>query len=119
LDPAPYECYVSNPHASAHCLDGARPSRGGTRRITLVGTYPPLPFLAPAAALRTQDDPLEAVRVGRVIAMFACLLLLGSAVWVLYDPEAGWLSLTGLVAACTPSAVFLAGSLSPSGLAVS
>jgi predicted membrane protein DUF2142 len=119
LDPLPYECYVTDPHLSAQCLNRLPPAGPPVRRITTVGTYPPLPLLTAAAVLPAADDPLEAVWFGRIAGLLTRLLLLAWAVWVLYRRRDGWLSLAGLIAACTPTTIFLMASLNPSGLSVS
>ena len=69
--------------------------------------------------VRAADDPPDAVRYGRMVTLLMPLLLLTGAAWILYRPGGGWLSLAGLLAACTPMALFLAASLSPSGLSAS
>jgi hypothetical protein len=48
---------------------------------------------------------------------FALALLIAAAV-TLFQSTADWLSLAGILAACTPTAIFLAASLNPSGLSV-
>jgi hypothetical protein len=118
LDPTPFNCYLADPHLSAACLD--RPPRKGPPAwlVTSVGTYPPLALLAPAAVVGAGQNPLEADRLGRLANMpFALALLIAAAV-TLFQSTADWLSLAGILAACTPTAIFLAASLNPSGLSV-
>ncbi len=116
LDPAPFNCYIINPLDSAACLHRP-PLRGPpVRLITSVGNYPPLGLLAPALVLRGGHDPPQADRLGRVVAVIIALAFLIGAAAAVFDPAAGWLSLAGVLAACTPMAIFLAASLSPSGL---
>ncbi len=119
LDPTPFDCYLADPSLSAGCLD--RPPRTGApaRLVTSVGAYPPLGLLAPAAVVRTGDDPLEADRLGRLASMLIALSLLIAAAATLFQPAGGWLSIAGVFAACTPTAIFLAAGLTPSGLSVS
>jgi hypothetical protein len=118
LNPTPFNCYLPNPRLSAACL--SRPPLRGppTRLITSVGDYPPLGLLAPAAVLPAAHDPLDAVRLGRVAALVLALALLVAAAAAVFDREDGWLSLAGVLAATTPTAIFLAASLNPSGLSV-
>jgi hypothetical protein len=117
LDPVPFNCYIVNPLDSAACLHRA-PLRGpAVRLITSVGDYPPLGLLAPAVVLRSAHDPLQADRLGRVAAVIVALVLLIAAAAAVFEPAEGWLSLIGVLAACTPTAIFLAASLNPSGLA--
>jgi predicted membrane protein DUF2142 len=119
LNPDPFSCYLGSPVLSAACLGHRVPLRGPPARlITSVGDYPPLGLLVPAAVLGAAHDPLQADRVGRVAAMVVALALLIAAAAAVFDAADGWLSLAGLVAACTPTAIFLAGSLNPSGLSV-
>ena len=63
-------------------------------------------------------DPLQADRLGRVAAVVVALALLIAAAAAVFDPEGGWLSLAGVLAACTPTTIFLAASLNPSGFSV-
>jgi hypothetical protein len=76
-------------------------------------------LLAPAAAMQAGHTPLEADRLGRLAGMVLALGLLVAAATALFAPAGGWLSLAGILATCTPTAIFLAGSLTPSGLSVS
>jgi hypothetical protein len=119
LDPSPYGCYLSRPRLSAACLN--RPPRTGplSRYVTSVGTYPPLGLLGPAAVLGAGQTPAQAVRLGRVAAMIVGLALVLAAAATLYDRASGWLSLVGILGACTPTALFLVSSLTPSGMSVS
>jgi hypothetical protein len=118
LYPMPFNCYMANPRLSAACLDRP-PGRGPpVRYVTSVGTYPPLGLLAPAAVIRAAHGPLAAVRVGRAAAAIVALAFLIAAAATVFDPEAGWLSLAGVVATCTPTVIFLAASLNPSGASV-
>jgi predicted membrane protein DUF2142 len=118
LNPTPFNCYIANPLVSAACLHRP-PLRGPrTRLITSVGNYPPLGLLAPAVAMQGAHDPLQADRLGRVAAVVVALALLIAAAAAVFDPESGWLSLAGVLAACTPTTIFLAASLNPSGFSV-
>jgi hypothetical protein len=118
LYPTPFNCYIANPRLSAACLDRP-PLRGPpVRYVTSVGSYPPLGLLAPAAVIRAAHGPLQAVRLGRAAAAIVALAFLIAAAAAVFDPEAGWLSLTGVLATCTPTVIFLAASLNPSGASV-
>ena len=119
LDPTPFNCYLANPRLSAACI--GRPPRAGmpARLVTSVGTYPPVGLLAAAAVVQAGENPPQAVLFGRVVTMPIALALLIAAAAVLFAPSGGWLSLVGILAACTPTAIFLASSLNPSGLSVS
>jgi hypothetical protein len=119
LDPTPFNCYLANSRLPAGCLERAGRSGPPVRLVTSVGTYPPLGLLAPAAVVRAADNPLEADRLGRLASMSVALALLIAAAIVLFQAAAGWLSLAGVLAACSPTAIFLAASLTPSGLSVS
>jgi Predicted membrane protein (DUF2142) len=118
LYPAPFNCYIANPLLSAACLHRPPLSGPPIRYITSVGTYPPLGLLAPAAVIQAARDPLQAVRLGRAAAAIVALAFLISAAAAVFDPEAGWLSLSGVLATCTPTVIFLAASLNPSGASV-
>lgn len=118
LNPTPFNCYIANPLLSAACLH--RPPLHGPRArlITSVGDYPPLGLLAPAAVIRSAHDPLQADRLARVPAVVVALVLLIAAAAAVFEPPDGWLSLVGVLAACTPTVIFLAASLNPSGFSV-
>jgi hypothetical protein len=118
LDPSPFACYLPDPHMPAGCLE--RPARDGrpVRLVTTVGTYPPLGLLAPAAVVAVANNPHDAVRLGRLASMTIAVALLIAAAIALFEPAGGWLSLAGVLAACTPTGIFLAASLTPSGLSV-
>jgi hypothetical protein len=118
LDPRPYNCYLANPRLSAACMN-RRPRNGPpSRYVTTVGDYPPLGLLAPAAVVTSAHTPAAAVRLGRLADLVIDLTLLVLAAAAMFDRAAGWLSLIGILAACTPTALFLASSLTPSGMSV-
>ncbi|MFI5038665.1 MAG: DUF2142 domain-containing protein [Solirubrobacterales bacterium] len=119
LDPTPFNCYLADPRLSAACI--GRPPRAGApaRLVTSVGTYPPIGLLAAGAVVQAGENPPQAVLFGRLATMPIALALLIAAAAALFAPSGGWLSLVGILAACTPTAIFLASSLNPSGLSIS
>ena len=119
LDPKPFDCYLADPRKPAGCLNRPAARGASVRRVTTVGTYPPLGLLAPATVVSAGENPLEADHIGRLAGLLVALSLLIAAAVALFQSAGGWLSLVGLLAACTPTAIFLAASLTPSGLSVS
>jgi Predicted membrane protein (DUF2142) len=119
LNPTPFNCYLADPRMPAGCLDRPAATGAPVRLVTSVGSYPPVGLLAPAAVVSAADNPRDAVRLGRLAGISFALALLIAAAVALFQPGRGWLSLAGVLAACTPTAIFLAASLTPSGLSVS
>jgi len=104
---------------TAGCL--VRPTVKGppVRLVTSVGAYPPVGLLAAAAVVRRGENALDADRLGRLAGMPVAVALLILAAVALFQSADGWLSLAGILGACTPTAIFLAASMTPSGLSVS
>jgi hypothetical protein len=116
--PAGMECMVARPDVTPACASGVTPNHAAIVTDTDVGSYPPLPYLLPAAATAIGSGPAGAVRMGRIATLAIWIALLAAAVWMLWDAPAGGLSLLGLVVAITPSVVFVGSSLSDSSLEI-
>lgn len=113
----PADCYVHDPSTSAACL-AHQPRPPAVDADTPVGTYPPLPYVLPAAALRLGSDAQDALRWGRAAGALLALLLLGLGVVAVRDPEGDVRAVLGPLAAVTPMAIFCGASLTGSGLEV-
>ena len=79
-----------------------------------MGTYQPYLYIPAGLAIRVADSPYTA-GLGRAATLLVSLALLIAAVWLLWSPRAGSLSLVGLAVAVTPMVVFVASVLSPTG----
>jgi hypothetical protein len=82
----------------------APPSPPGTA-VTTVGNYQPLPYLAPALALRAGSSAQAALLLRRVAQALVVLALLAVAVLALRDARGAPFSLLGLLLAVTPMAL--------------
>jgi hypothetical protein len=119
LAPPPVGCYVHDANKSAQCITGFRAPNVPTRLSTYVGNYQPLPYLLSGALARRASTPDAAVRLGRLAMALATLLLLAGAVFAVWDPDVGLLSLAGVLVAVTPMVLFVGASLNSSALEIS
>jgi len=111
-------CTALRPDGSAQCLAGGRRSAASVLTPTYVGTYQPYAYVLPGLLMRAASGPLSAMRLGRLgIAVVACALLVAAA-WLLWDGGRGALAIAGLVVAVTPTAVYFASTLNPSGIEI-
>ncbi|HEX8742893.1 MAG TPA: DUF2142 domain-containing protein [Thermoleophilaceae bacterium] len=115
LAPHDHQCWTSDPALDAGCLDDFRPPDREVVLATQVGPYQPFPYLLPGAATRAADTAGPADRLARLANALLCLALLWVALRMTWRPEAGALSLVGLLLAVTPMAVFCASMLGGSG----
>lgn len=97
------------------CLDDGRTSSKQTETGTYVGTYQPFPYALPGVAMRAEDEPQAALRVGRIVNAAISLGLLLVALLLLWDRARGTLTLAGLVITITPAVLFYATLLNPTG----
>lgn len=118
LSPAWFRCPQVDPNVSARCLNDVPPFPEAHDWFISAATYQPLPYLVPAAIshLGLHSDNLH--RLMRAGKAFISLLLLCAAIFLLWSAQSRLASLTGLVVATTPMAVFLSASLNPSGLEI-
>lgn len=108
-------CYVNDRDVDAGCLDRQRPPAEEVETTTPVGNYQPLPYLLPGLAIRLADSPGPALRLARAVNALLVLLLLYLALRMVWSPDAGPISLLGLVVAVTPMAVYSGSVLNGSG----
>jgi hypothetical protein len=118
LSPAGYSCAVRRTTASFACQDrlSARPS--ASRLVTPVGTYQPLPYLLPGAALHLAERPAAADRTARLAALIPCLALLILAAVALWGGVGGPIPVAGVLVAVTPMVLFVCASMTDSGLEI-
>jgi hypothetical protein len=118
LNPLPFTCATGSGNRSAVCLNSAQPDRSAVTLATAVGNYQPLPYLLPAAVLRSASSPPGALRLARAAGALTVLALLAVALLALYDVANPVLSVVGLLLAVTPMVLFCASSLNGSGLEI-
>lgn len=111
-------CFVFKSEASADCAE-PWPDEMGLPLTTLVlsGRYNPVYYLAVGWPLRLLSDPLAASYLMRLVSsMLSALLLALAAVSASY--RTGPLARVGVILGLTPMAMFLAGTVNPSGLEI-
>lgn len=118
MSPEGLDCETFQPDVTPRCADSVIPNPATIVQDTDVGSYPPLPYLLPAAATALGDEATSAARWGRLASLLLWLALISSAVWMLWDRRTGGVSLVGLVIALTPTAVFIGSSLNNSGIEI-
>jgi hypothetical protein len=96
------------------CTDFKRDVHGSCVQETTSGTYPPLPYLLPAAALAVSPDASTGLWLGRAATALPSIAFLILAVALLWNGT-GW-SLLGLLAATSPMVFFASAILNPSGV---
>lgn len=116
--PPPAGCFAHNRNASAACAE-VQPSSPVKMEVTIgVGAYQPLPYLLPAAAMKLSESSIGRLRLARFGGLLFALLMLAAAVAVLRAPDGNPLALLGPMLAVTPMVVYVASSLTGSGLEV-
>jgi hypothetical protein len=111
------ECNAHNTDVSASCLLGQHVIPHRSNVIIPVGNYQPEAYLLPGALLNHVHDPLSADRLARLGTATICLILLTTAIELLWTGEIA--SLLGLLVAVTPMVLFTNAILNPSGLEIS
>jgi hypothetical protein len=97
------------------CIAHGHTSTKQTKTGSYVGTYQPYLYVLPGLVMRSTDEPLRALRLGRLTNAIICLGLLLVAALLLWDRSRGALALTGLAVAVTPEVVFFSTVLNPTG----
>ncbi len=118
LTPGWSGCAQHDPNVSARCLNDSRPYAEAREWFNATATYQPFPYLVPAALSRIKIHPDNLDRLMRTGKAIISLVLVTAAVFLLWSPQFGLVSLVGMVVAVTPMAVFLAATLNPSGLEI-
>ena len=96
------------------CRDGRADVTGSCTEVTYTGDYLPLAYLLPAAAMAGASHTTTALWLGRAASLTVALAWLVLAL-VLAGPGLGWNAI-GVAAAATPTLLFIASVLNPSGL---
>jgi hypothetical protein len=118
LTPGWLNCPQANPYVSAACLTTASPRVRSADWLNPTASYQPAPYLLLALVSRVPVSPDNLDRLMRLSKAFLCMILLAIAVAVLWQPGSRLLPFVGLVVALTPTEVFLASSLNPSGFEI-
>jgi hypothetical protein len=116
LDPGPYTCMEPFALHSARCQYRAHSTNHALVISSPAGNFQPLPYLLPAVVMQDAHHPPSALRLGRLASLLPCLLLIAGGLLAL---GARGLALLGPLIALTPQTIFLASSLTGSGLEVS
>lgn len=122
LDPARFAdptwnfgCNAGRSEVSAGCLDALEAQyRPVDKKVTNFGTYPPFVYGPAGVAMRGAPNALVALYVGRAVTAVAFLLFLSATLYQL-RAGSGIRTLSGVLVAVTPMALFSASSLSSSG----
>ncbi len=96
------------------CLDDRPDLHGSCTEVTYTGDYSPLAYLVPAAAMSPASDATTALWLARAGSLIAALAWLVIAL-ALAGPVPGW-SVIGVLAATTPTMLFISAAVNPSGL---
>jgi hypothetical protein len=104
----------------ARCRVDVSSAPGERRYVSYEAVNPPYLYFFSGAAMRLAGDrnPVRAYRLGRAAMGFVCLVLLGMSLLLLWDRQAGALSLLGAMVATTPASVWCFSVLNPSGLEI-
>jgi len=116
LAPGGRTCHVQSAASSAACLDQLPPpTPDAISQLTPVGSYPPATYVLPGLVGALADGPLDAAALGSAVSALCCLALLLAGVVLLYRPGVGGLWLAGPLVALSPSVLYFAAALNPSG----
>jgi hypothetical protein len=116
LEFSAFGCASAQPKRPWSCLDAGRTlPRSANTPTTHLGTYQPFMYLPSGLAMRLAHSPLAAFAVGRAVNGAISIALLAAAVFLLWNPALGAVSLLGFMAAVTPMVLFLGSTVSPSG----
>ena len=118
LYPAGYDCLAFHPDRTADCLPTSGPPGDGTTSAnTTVGAYPVFGYIPIGMLAQLAQTPNQAFVLGRFASILMSSAFLLVAAWQLVR----WLgrgALLGLAVAVTPMVVFVAASVSTSGLEI-
>jgi len=118
LAPDGFGCTAFQPEQTANCLPVEKPESGGeVERVTAVGAYPPLGYIPLGLAAKLTDSPYHAF----IAARAGSLLMSCAMLWLAFAHLFRWLgrkAVLGAVVALTPMSIFVASSVSTSGLEI-
>ena len=117
LSPDGFDCAAERPRVGEAC-QSQLPVSSPRTEVTSMGTYQPLPYLLPAAALRLAGHAPAADRLARLAGLVLWLGLVAAAILALWDGRLGPASLAGAVVAITPMVLFVGASLTGSSLEI-
>ncbi len=103
LSPSDETCLNGRPDVSGHCTEES-----------YTGDYFPLPYVLPAVAISASHDWQTAMWLSRAASLLPVLLFIALAL-IVARPGARW-GTVGLLAAITPTVLFVGSVLNPSGL---
>ncbi len=115
LSPEGLDCNAFRPDLSAACQERLRVRPGPSTGFTNIALTQPTTYLVPGVLARVADDPVTAIKLGRLGNAVVSIGLVWMAIALLWDRSAGLRSIVGLLAAATPMVIFVASSLSASG----
>lgn len=113
--PSQWGCDAFTPEVSAACLGDPDTSQPTTREQSYVGTYEPLPYVAPGMLMRAAGNSTQALYLGRLGIALVTWPLLVLAVALVWSRTESAVSLLGVALAETPTVFYLGSSLSDSG----
>jgi hypothetical protein len=120
VPPATVRCFAFDRNLTADCqvFPDSTSDRTPTLTPTHFGTYSPVLYLPLGAAMLDASDYRSAEWRGRLVAVAISGLFIAWAALLLSSRGSGWFPLAGLVAATTPAVIFLAASVTTSGIEI-
>ena len=118
VPPAP--CFEASADTTASCLDRSNGSVAGSATVSVTTpatTAPPFYYAVAGAAMRLDQTFLKPIYLGRLPLALLCALLLAGAAWAASRYSGLW-QMAGLALAATPMVIFLASTLTLTGVAV-
>jgi hypothetical protein len=110
-------CFAFLPNTSAKCFGALAGSPVSQRAATDVGLDPPS-FYAVVGLPSLIFQSTIAIYLMRMMSVLVCAALLASAWLSVRSVPPSWLGATGLAIALTPTALFFAGTVNPSGIEI-
>lgn len=110
----------ADPARPANCQIEVSAAPGEQRFVSYEAVNPPYMYIFSGAAMRLagDDNPVRAYRLGRAAMGLVCLVLLGLALFLVWDRRAGPVSLVGAMVATTPAGVWAFSVINPSGMEI-
>lgn len=111
-------CDAFRSDLTAACTRKLAPLERPRKVATSAGSYPPLAYVLPGLAERAASTPAAADRDGRLATVGISIVLLLAAIFLLWEPQVGPLSLLGMVVSTTPMVLFVCSTVSSSALEI-